>query len=831
MRYCLNPQCKNRQNDDAFDVCQTCSNSLVINNRYILESPLRELGEKCSPNFEIFAVRDSKAPDKPKVLKSCIIDLHHYQKLFEQEAELLIQLKHPGIPKSERKGFFDVQLNNDQTLTCLVMEKIPGENLEDWLISNGKIAQDVAIDWLKQILGILGFVHERNFFHRDIKPANIIRTPDDKLVLIDFGTAREVTQTVVSGENVSVVLSIGYTAPEQLDGRAVPQSDFFALGRTFVHLVTGKHPKDPNSFVKDSEGRLLWRDEAPQITPDLTDLIDRLMHPDWRQRIQNTSEIQSQLDQINHNITTLPPIVTSNINQSTSSTTVVDPRPSFSKWKLITIIAIPLLLLGGYVIYKNTRPQPPEITQETPISSSSNACDLQVGDDLSCGEEPLFPGTSSQAKRDGIRYFKEGNYQESINALEEARKQDSGDPESLIYLNNARLASQKTDTYTIAIVLPLNSGNEDLSKEALRGIAQLQNEINEQKNNGKINGKGLRVLIANDLSNRDKAREVSQTLINKKDILAVVGHYLSETTYAALPTYQSKNLVLISYGSTSIELSNKKGFFRVVPTTTSTAQKLGDYLEKKIKPLKVSVFYNSGSTYSKSISQDFKTNLEIKGGDVQLLDKLCINHDTFDAQKILQEVEQYGAKAIALFPDGNSCTDSLPNTLALIRENKKRYRIVVSWSLSRHAVLNQGQLVDRESLLMGHFWHRLNPKNDHFTYLQKAREIYGQSVLNKEGISGISVLSYDVGKVLVTALQNINQPSRESIRDYLAKPDFKAQGATGKISFNGSDRRENISLLLKVVPSIGCNNIGYSFVPIDYNQLNKEGKLDCSKIK
>jgi ABC-type branched-subunit amino acid transport system substrate-binding protein len=829
MRYCLNPQCKNRQNDDTFDVCQTCSNSLVINNRYILEFPLRELGEHFSPNFEIFAVQDLDAPDLSKVLKSCITDLQNYQKLFEQEAELLIQLKHPGIPKSRVGEYFHAKLNNGKKLTCLVMERIPGENLEDWLISNGKIAQDVAIDWLRQILDILGFVHKRDFFHRDIKPANIIRKPngkDGKLVLIDFGTAREVTQTVVSGENVSVVLSIGYTAPEQLDGRAVPQSDFFALGRTFVHLVTGKHPN--RLFNK---GRLLWRDKAPQITPDLADLIDRLMHPDWRQRMQNTSEIQTQLDQINRNTTILPTTGNPNTNQSISSTTVVDPRPSFTNWKLITLIAVPLtLLLGGYAIYRITHPQPSKIG-EPPISSSSDACELQIDDDLSCGEESLFPGTSSQSKRDGMRYFREGNYQQSINALEQSRKQDPGDPETLVYLNNARLASQNTDTYTIAIVLPLNSGNEELSKEALRGIAQLQDEINQKK----INGKGLRVLIANDSSNRDKARKVSQKLVNKKDVLAVVGHYLSETTYAALPTYQSKNLVLISYGSTSTQLSNYQNvFFRVVPTTITTAQGLGDYLGKKIKPLKVSVFYNSGSTYSRSIAQDFKTNLEVKGGDVQLLDKLCINQDTFNAKQVLQEVEQYGAKAIALFPDGNSCIDSLPNTLALMRENNKRYPIVTPWGLSRQAVLNQKELVDREGLVLAHFWHRLDPKNDNsdFSYLEKAREIYGQTTLNKDGISGLSVLSYDAGKVLVTALQKLNQPNRENIRDYLAQPDFQTQGATGKISFNGSDRRENIYVLLKVVPSINCNNnIDYSFVPIDYNGLNKEGKLDCSKIK
>ena len=68
--------------------------------------------------------------------------------------------------------------------------------------------------------------------------------PNGQLVLIDFGTAREVSATyfakVGQGQNVTGIVSPGYTPPEQTNGKAVPQSDFFALGRTFVYLLTGK---------------------------------------------------------------------------------------------------------------------------------------------------------------------------------------------------------------------------------------------------------------------------------------------------------------------------------------------------------------------------------------------------------------------------------------------------------------------------------------------------------------------------------------------------------------------------------------------------------------
>ncbi|MFN5065532.1 MAG: hypothetical protein ACK4V0_07640 [Aphanizomenon sp.] len=97
---------------------------------------------------------------------------------------------------------------------------------------------------------------------------------------IDFGTAREVTQTLmqkVAGQQVTGIISAGYTPPEQMNGKAVPQSDFFALGRTFVYLLTGKYPQN---FAEDSRtGALIWRDNAAGISQKLLDLVDYLMSP------------------------------------------------------------------------------------------------------------------------------------------------------------------------------------------------------------------------------------------------------------------------------------------------------------------------------------------------------------------------------------------------------------------------------------------------------------------------------------------------------------------------------------------------------------------------
>lgn len=305
MSYCINPNCPIRENPDNIEFCLACGNPLQINRQYWLVRPLRDLHH--SPYLEVFEVcdRDSKMP---KVLKSLKCNLPKYKQLFEQEAKILIELNHPGIPKSKPSEFFTFELNNGQRLPGLVMEFIEGEDLEKWVQEQGAITQKLALEWLKQLTKILAYVHQHHFFHRDIKPSNIMRKPDGQLVLIDFGTAREVTTTVVEGREVTAVYSHGYTAPEQIEGKAVPQSDFYALGCTFVYLLTGQHPQAEN---------LNWRDRLPNLSESLINFIDELMAQAVENRPQNAQIILQRLEQIepslsssdadNFPITELPP--------------------------------------------------------------------------------------------------------------------------------------------------------------------------------------------------------------------------------------------------------------------------------------------------------------------------------------------------------------------------------------------------------------------------------------------------------------------------------------------------------------------------------------------
>lgn len=238
-----------------------------------------------------------------KVLKILYKNHPKAVELFKHEATVLSRLSHPGIPKVESDGYFTYLPNNfKEPLHCLVMEKIQGLNLEEWMKqrNNKPLSEEEAVDCLKKVTEILEKVHQQQFFHRDIKPLNIMRRPNGQLVLIDFGAAREVTGTYLAkvgqGQNVTGIVSPGYTPPEQVNGKAVPQSDFYALGRTFVYLITAS---SPTAFPENPRtGKLIWRDKAPQISQELGDIIDYLMAPFPGNRPQNAQMLMQCLADI-----------------------------------------------------------------------------------------------------------------------------------------------------------------------------------------------------------------------------------------------------------------------------------------------------------------------------------------------------------------------------------------------------------------------------------------------------------------------------------------------------------------------------------------------------
>lgn len=295
-----------------------------------------------------------------KVLKVLRENFPKFILFFEREAKGLSQLKHPGIPKVEQDGYFCFYLEGIQEpLYCLVMEKIPGVDLKQWLSTHRHqpITQTLAIQWLKQLVEILDRIHPQ-FFHRDIKPSNIMLKPDGQLVLIDFGGIRERTETYLQkhqGDLTSTrgLQSRGYTPGEQIEGRGELRSDFFALGRTFVHLLTGKHPSE---FLSNPDtGLLIWRSDAPHISSSLADLIDWLMQPFPGKRPQNPQEILQALAKVENGEAIEPLLTYQGTTQLPSDclesqNQVVITRKSVPRWRQFPSVLLWSMMVSGCVM-------------------------------------------------------------------------------------------------------------------------------------------------------------------------------------------------------------------------------------------------------------------------------------------------------------------------------------------------------------------------------------------------------------------------------------------------------------------------------------------------
>lgn len=815
--YCLNPKCPEPAdpNNVKRSICQNCESKLLVQNRYRV---IRRLGKGGFANtFEV----DDKGT--LKVLK--VLDLERFSdperkqkvvSLFKREAEVLSCLKHPAIPRGDGSFFTFLPRDCQEPLYCLVMEKIEGVNLKEWLEQRGNkpIATEQAIAWLKQLAEILHQVHKKDYFHRDIKPSNIMVCSDERLVLIDFGAVREATETYfqsLEGRGGTLIISPGYTPPEQANGQAVIQSDFYALGRTFVHLLTGKHPV---SHSEDRQtGQLNWRASAPSVSEELADLIDDLMAPlppYSKNRPRDAQEIWQRLEEIEARrngdsrlttlLSTMPATSHTARNNSTKIITILLNSGNKRRTLLLVVSAILVVGVGAVIYWITTRPA---------------ACDSTLGDSLSCGEEVLVPDSGKSFKQKGAQELANGKYSEAISLLQKARDEQPNDPETLIYLNNARLANQKA--YTIAVAAPIGRST-DTGLEILRGVAQAQDEINQKK----INGIGLRVLIADDGNNATQAKEIASKLAARGDILAVVGHHASEVTLAALPVYQQQKLVVISPNSTSEELSHWGNipdhvFFRTVPTTRVAAQALASYLITQANQKTAVVFYSPQSSFSRSLREQFIISFRASGGNV--VKEFDLSNPAFNASAAINQARKQGATALAVFPDGGTTTFGIPNTLRLIKANQG-----INWIVGDSILYNSNilELLGKDALnrfVISVPWHyldsRLNPE-----FPQAARNLW------RGNVSLRTATAYDAAKALIAALEKEPAPSRISLQQVLTDDKFQAEGATGVVSFQGGDRHEPISTLLKVVRD-KCSPESYTYVPLNPSVTNDESLKIC----
>ena len=135
----------------------------------------------------------------------------------------------------------------------IVMEYLEGETLEARLERTGSLPPDEVQGLAEALCEALAEVHDDNWLHRDIKPSNIVLTADQRVVLIDFGSAREFH--LHRTQRHTRILTAQYAAPEQYseEARFGPYTDAFSLGATLYHALTGAPP--PSAMDRFQSGR------------------------------------------------------------------------------------------------------------------------------------------------------------------------------------------------------------------------------------------------------------------------------------------------------------------------------------------------------------------------------------------------------------------------------------------------------------------------------------------------------------------------------------------------------------------------------------------------
>ena len=321
MSLCINLQCQKSNNPDTTIFCQGCGSELLLDGRYRV---IRELGQ--GGFGKIYEIVDLNG--RPWVLKVLINDHPKCVELFQQEAQILSVLNHPGVPKIDLDGYFSYfSQDKNQPLHCLVMEKIEGLNLSQYIKQRGNrpIKQKRALRWLAELTLIIEQLHNQNYFHRDIEPSNIMLRANGCLVLIDFGTAREISKSYIEKQaagQITGVVTQGYTPMEQMECKAVLQSDFYALGGTMIFLLTSQNP---NTFYDFSDRKFHWHEATQGVSPQFIDLIDRMVALLPRDRPASSREIFNEIIAIEPSLSILDKSKSINYDFTPSTTTFTTP--------------------------------------------------------------------------------------------------------------------------------------------------------------------------------------------------------------------------------------------------------------------------------------------------------------------------------------------------------------------------------------------------------------------------------------------------------------------------------------------------------------------------
>jgi len=231
-----------------------------------------------------------------KVLSSELARSEKYVQRFHREGRIAARIEHPHVVRV-------TDLGQDRSRHFLCMEFVDGETVEDLIEREGALPEGRALKIVGEIAEALAAAEEHKIIHRDIKPGNIMVTRRGQAKLTDLGLARQVESDEVRLTVQGAAMGTpAYMAPEQTRGahEVDKRADFYALGATLFHMVTGRYP-----YVGTSVSEVIIKvmtEPVPDprsvnaaLHDEIAELIMKMIAKDPADRPQNAAELQRDI--------------------------------------------------------------------------------------------------------------------------------------------------------------------------------------------------------------------------------------------------------------------------------------------------------------------------------------------------------------------------------------------------------------------------------------------------------------------------------------------------------------------------------------------------------
>jgi hypothetical protein len=173
-----------------------------------------------------------------KVLAPQLLEVPDIIQRFHREARVIARLHHPNIVR-----VVDIDRDDEQSLTYIVMEYVQGKTLEQYLHEHGALPLVEGLEIARQVATALAYAHGHQppVIHRDIKPANImLEEGSGRAVVMDFGIAKVLDDSELTKAG-HMIGTLRYCPPEQIRGEPLRTSaDIYSLGMVVYEMYTGR---------------------------------------------------------------------------------------------------------------------------------------------------------------------------------------------------------------------------------------------------------------------------------------------------------------------------------------------------------------------------------------------------------------------------------------------------------------------------------------------------------------------------------------------------------------------------------------------------------------